>query len=424
MLPGLKPRTTTDARAMTWSLLALGVQALAGALLKVLSERVYGSEGLGVLFQILTVIAFTGQLGTLGVHQSLLQQVAVLERDTEIPPTFWAALALSSVGAIAVGGLVFLLATPIGIFFQSHSVGLGLSLAAPSIALLAINKVLGALLVGLERIRGFSLAQIIRAVALLGLFLVLAYSRWPVALIGLVFLGAEALVTVWLLYQVSPWLSLYPRIPAKEPLRHHFRFGLRALPGLVVAEANTKVDVLILGALLDDRTVGVYAIVSLILEGAQSLFHAVRTVLTRRLSQVMFDLAERQHKLRQYWLWGAGLGLALIPLGIAVFMSLLFVLKDGAAFTSAWVPLLVMLSGVALTGGYELLSFLPNQTGYPGRQSWLFLLAVAVNVLLCLLLVPWLGLTGAALAMVASFIAKSLYLHLFLRRVLGSRIPA
>jgi len=80
------------------------------------------------------------------------------------------------------------------------------------------------------------------------------------------------------------------------------------------------------------------------------------------------------------------------------------------------------MSGILLSFGYLPLQMMLNQVGAPGYQTLFIALIFATNVVLNLVLIPMIGMLGAAIATSVSFSSQVLYLKMLVRRVVGINI--
>src|SRR4030095_6718684 len=100
--------------------------------------------------------------------------------------------------------------------------------------------------------------------------LVLCAGEGGVALFGLAALGRDLLVRTGF------------KGDARWVVRH-LSFGWHALPGNLITELNTRIDVLVLAVFVSDRIVGVYSFVAMLAEGVFQIGVVVRAVVNRRL---------------------------------------------------------------------------------------------------------------------------------------------
>jgi O-antigen/teichoic acid export membrane protein len=86
--------------------------------------------------------------------------------------------------------------------------------------------------------------------------------------------------------------------------------------------------------------------------------------------------------------------------------------------------LLILMSGLALVAAFVPFDNLLMVSGHPGWQTLQQLITVAANALVAVLLLPALGIAGAALGTAASYLAGAMALLVFSRRIVGWNLLA
>jgi O-antigen/teichoic acid export membrane protein len=194
------------------------------------------------------------------------------------------------------------------------------------------------------------------------------------------------------------------RRPSLDLGRRVYWFGMRAHFGVVLSLLNLRFDFAILSALAGPATVGVYAIASKYAELLRLFPLALTYVLYPGYAREGPEVAGRKARtlLPRTGLLTAA---AAIPLGIgaAVIIPALY----GDQFRGAIVPVYILLVGLAGEGiGGVITPFLYG-VGRPGLNSAAMASGVAVTVLLDLLLIPRMGVVGAAVASSAAYLTAT-----------------
>jgi O-antigen/teichoic acid export membrane protein len=201
--------------------------------------------------------------------------------------------------------------------------------------------------------------------------------------------------------------------------RHWFKISLSFLmiDGFRMVLDNT--DVLMIGWLLDPHSVAVYfaairtgglvAFVSFsMIALAVPKFAEIHSTGTRQeLQKFVSDVI-------QLTFWPSLLtALALAVLGPLV-LSLF-----GADFKMGYPTLLVVLTGLVLRSASGPVEFLLNMTGHHRDTMWVYALAALANIGLNILLIPALGILGAAIATYMAMLGGNLCLYLLVWKRLG-----
>ncbi|MFF8800671.1 MULTISPECIES: lipopolysaccharide biosynthesis protein [unclassified Methylobacterium] len=231
---------------------------------------------------------------------------------------------------------------------------------------------------------------------------------------------AAALQAALLLARLRRALPAGPRL-------YRWRLWLGAcLPiaaGDLAASAFGFVDVVILGFLVPPEAVGLYFAATRIQQFVAFVHYAASATTAQRLAaaRARGDEAGLGRLVRGQARW-TFLATACVGLGILPVAPLLLGLF-GEAFRASLPVLAILVAGsvaASLFGpGEDVLTMLGGERLCAG----ITLAALALAALLCLTLVPWLGLAGAALAVAAAQIGRGLAMALGARAIHGLATP-
>ncbi len=405
-----------------WNYGAFAVMAATGVILNFFIAWRFGTAALGVFNQIYAVYMVMAQLAVFGVHDSAQKYVAEHAGDAAALLAIQrAAVVLAVVIGAGVAIVVWAASGIIGRLAASTPVGLGVELAAPGMALFAINKVLMGILNGARRMRAFALVQGGRVLSILGFALLVAVQDWQPHVLGAAFTVAEALIILPLLILVRPWQTgVAAALATRDWIGRHLDFGVRALPNGFLAESYVRVDVLMLAVFVDDAAIGVYSFAAMFIEGLYQVPVVVRTV----VNPVLVKLAATADRPAL-----ARFSRRVMAASLAVFIGAALMVHMIFPFLTPWFAdglvagardvLMPLTIGLGLYAGFVPLDYILMQAGMPGRQSALMALNITINIVLNLALIPSFGIMGAALATAASFALAALTLNLAVWRWLG-----
>jgi O-antigen/teichoic acid export membrane protein len=190
---------------------------------------------------------------------------------------------------------------------------------------------------------------------------------------------------------------------AAESLRHGSKLQIAGLAEL----GNTHLDILILTAFVEPHQIGLYAVAMM----SASVFPVIASRVTAVLLPVAASPTAGQdgtstpmelitRTIRVVTL-GAAAGAAVIALCARTMITVVF----GSDFNEAYVPLLILLPGTVFLSGYMVAASGLQALGLPGKASWSQLLATGVTLAGLAALLPWLGITGAAITSLLSYAA-------------------
>lgn len=248
----------------------------------------------------------------------------------------------------------------------------------------------------------YSFNIILRPILLLGLIFTLTlalHERLSAALVmlastlaALIALAASA----WSLGGV--WPATAAKVRAHYDIRSWFVVGSQLLLLSLIVIAGTRLGVLMLGALGGTEKVGpYYAGVQLAGLGLYGL-QAVNTILAPMI-------AERYSANDSAGLEAVSRKAARLGFGLALLMSVALTLTGyrllglfGAEFTTAYGPMLVLLLGYCISTSLGEVGFLLSMTDYQKQVTGFVGVGVIINLLLSILLIPHMGMYGAAIA--------------------------
>jgi O-antigen/teichoic acid export membrane protein len=244
-------------------------------------------------------------------------------------------------------------------------------------------------------------AQLLPAVAtLLGLASLWAIGALNVGSAAAMSLGCQLLVFLpaGIALRAAGGAFRFERRLARRALS----FGLRAWPGQLSSLANARLDQLLMIPLVDPADLGLYVVAFTVSTGPAVLGRGVALALSPRISRGETGLVFSGCRILVPLVLGSS---ALIAAAVPVALPLLF----GPAFEPA-VPLAWILLGAAIPyQGAIFLGEALSASGRPGQYAMGHMVALAVTVPGLLILLPVLGVYGAALVSVAAYAAQFLY---------------
>lgn len=204
--------------------------------------------------------------------------------------------------------------------------------------------------------------------------------------------------------------SGFDSLLAKQMLK----YGAKVHVGNVSGLANMSLDQVLLAALLPSNYLGLYVAAVSAASVSQVFSQAVQMVSTPSIAQ-RESAAERaavlQAVFHRYWLLSF-----LVALAIGVLLPVAIPAVFGASFKGAIWPAEVLLLGGFFIGAKDVLSGGAQALGNPwlGSKAHLFALVITVG-LLCLLL-PAMGIMGAAIATSTAYLSQLVVVAHGLRR--------
>lgn len=195
-----------------------------------------------------------------------------------------------------------------------------------------------------------------------------------------------------------------------------------SLPLLLVASMHIvlkRTDIVMLGALKGSEQAGIYSVASRIADIVIFALLSINSILAPMFSE-MYHTGQKQQlqktiKIAAWIIFVFTLGVSILLIIFGKSILSLF----GLEFTTAFVPLLILLFGQivnSLSGSVGLM------ISMSGRQNILGLIissSAVANILFNFLLIPFFGMTGAAISTAVTMIIRNIIMLIYVRTQLG-----
>lgn len=376
--------------------------------------RVLGPEGQGaysLIILIPTLIAMVGNLG-IGIANAYFGG----KRKYKLPD-----IATNSVVAAVGFGIILATAFLVYYFVFNPSFLSDIKSAAVVIATLALPFSLlimyfGYIFLGQNRIKEYNVVGLVQGgtILLLTLLLLLVIRKdvlspiiaWTVGII------LAATLSIGLLLRMTRIgrqfnLSLF---------KQSVKFGVQGYLGNVIQFLNYRLDMLLVAILMSLEFVGYYSVAVPLAEALWYFPSAVGTVIFARTITLTTEEANKSTpRICRNTLFLTVLA-ALILLFLSKYIIIIFF---GTAFLPALRPLQILLPGVVALSISKVLGNEISGRGKPIINTFIAGTTLAINIPLNLLLIPKIGISGAALASTISYVASAVLSIIAFVRITG-----
>jgi O-antigen/teichoic acid export membrane protein len=405
-------------RDIVWTIASFGVLAMSGMAINFVITGTRDAAALGIFNLTYAIYVIASQVASMGVHYSVLRQTALLEKDPSERGKMLATGVVTSLvlGVLAAVGLE-LLAPLLSHLFDSPKTILALRYAALGLILFPTTKVLIACVNGVRHMRAFSVFQALRYIVVMGWVSAISISERNFEEAALCFLVAEiSTIVVASLYLFIKREFRSLRFSTGW-MKEHLRFGSRSLFAGMFSEMNSRIDIILLGIFLSDQQVGIYSFAAMLADGVYHLLAMVRVNFNPLIVAAMRDKSwvELQRLLgvtKRYMPIATGL-LAIILLLSLYSISEFFLPSKGLA---AGLPsMLILLVGITIISPFVPFDNLLLNSGFPALQTVQQVVVFFANAGLNVLLVPVLGIEGAAIGTAVGYLVGLMVLYKFAR---------
>ena len=409
-------------RGLVWNAASLAILGLSGFAMLAAIERLYDEEVLGRFQMVWGAYVILSQLGVGGLDRSVLRAVAEVRGDrVRVAALAWAALLPAVCLAVVVGGLFALLSEPFAALMSSPDVATGVLVAVPGLVCFSVNKVLLGVVNGLGRMRAFACYQALRYLMMPTSVVAMHSLGWEGTWVPALFTLTEGLLLLVLVGEFAATVGR-PGPGVRGAVAPHLRFGFRSVLAGVILELNTRLDLLMLGYFLtSDGPVGIYSLAVAVAEGVFQLVVVVQNnynpILARHLAARRYEELAAVVAAGKRRAWAALLAVgvfsvALFPVGAELLMG-------GPGYRDAWLPYAILMGSICLSAGWLPFGQILLMGNRPGWHTLLMTGVLGVNFVGNALLIPHLGLAGAALGTGLGFLASAILTVWLSRRVLG-----
>jgi O-antigen/teichoic acid export membrane protein len=386
----------------------------------VVGARLLAPEALGSAAVGQTVGMIAGLIANAGIN---ISTIYFLQQRPAQRPSLVRNLVAIAIGAGATAVLVVLLAAPIvfGLVLDRADWALLAAAAAMGATMIAF-EFSGALLLGLERPGRFTMLELVRGWGSLAgvALLLIGPLRTDAGLVTGLALGYAAAAVMGLGWTRRSGLSLAPRADP-EFTRTALGFGLRGQIGNVFQFLGVRLDLLLVPALLDLRSAGVYFVAVRVSDVVGQAATAASSLVFPRVAALsdrrQTTLTERVTRLTLWLVAGTAIVLALLG-------EIILRVAFGEEYVGGAVVLPILLLAVLPLSVGRILAADLKGRGRPELVSIAALAAVTATFAFQLALIPLLGLRGAGLAAVLAHASSAVILLVAYRSVTGARLSA
>jgi len=392
----------------------LGVVGLATG---IATARWLGPAGKGEFALVTTVVVLIFAFTNFGISQSIVYFSSRLPAAELTASGLSLAASMGALSLVVGAGLTFLGAFSL-LELDEPALALGL-LALP---LLHLDASARALMQGAYRLAGFNLLRLVQPLAFLpllacGLLLADPVTGTVAAWIGAQGLSAAASVTAVIRGRS---LGLRSFVPDLARWRGLLGFGARTHLGSVLKFFQYRFDVLVVGALLDKRRVGLYVVALSLSELPWRIPDAVGVVLFPRIARS----SEKSDRQDLTPLICRHTFLLTLICSTALFVTAPWIIRllFGARFEEAYLPARLLLPGGLALCLWKVLAQHLIASGRPNAYSLSAFCSLVTMLAGCALLIPPFGLAGAALASSTAYLVATASLFTVYRRSTGNSL--
>lgn len=391
---------------LVFSLFQYVLFAVSGIGINIILSVYYGAEILGLFNTVYATYIVLSQLCTAGQNFTSLS-CSAHATENEYAKILWHTLIISVIASFTITLLALILAAPISQLMGSENMLISFRLAVLALPAFAVNKVMLGFLNGSMRIKMFSFLRTLRMVVLMSIVLLLALIGIDGVYATIIFPLTEILLLMILLYVNKEYITV--RTIEYKSIRDYFDFGMKSLPIALIAEVNTRVDVICLNLFMTDKDVGIYSFALMFAEGIYQIYIVIRQVVNPYIVKYKKEKGYKylsffslKPLLANYSVGGIGILVGLFIYGVVLNYNVFI------EYSSSYLVFLIFIIGIVINSYFVIFSnyFVINKM--PVVESRISAIVVTVNIVFNISLIPSFGLAGAAIATVISYTVASI----------------
>lgn len=363
-----------------------------GLVTNVIVARILGPEGRGLYAVAVAIGAIGVQFGNLGLHASNTYYVA---RDRELLPSLVGNTLLVS---FVFGGLCAGLAWVIFTLWPRLAPVEGplLVMALVWIPFSLAYMLLQNLLIGIQEVRAYNKIELLTkifSVCLIGLVIVI--GTVTVETVFSMVLIALTISFAWAMWRLQTHLKHLP-LPSFALFKDNINYGFKAYLSAFFAFLVLRVDVLMIKYMLGSEQTGYYAIAV----GLANMIYLFPATVGLVLFPKLCTIKDWSDKFRMAMRVSMITGIIMLPgIGVVVLIAeWAITILYGHAFQASAIPFMWLMPGVFIWSIESIARRLLICDGYRTEVVYAWFASLVVNIALNFLLIPQMGIKGAALA--------------------------
>jgi len=204
----------------------------------------------------------------------------------------------------------------------------------------------------------------------------------------------------------------------------HVDYGARGVSSTLAYELNSKLDLWVLGVVMSDTAVGIYSLASVLAEGVMQLAVVVQNNINPMLARSLAagDPGEVRALLSRTRRWFVPLLGATCVIAAVCYPFVIPLLIGDASFADGAPSFAILVAGIALASPWLAFNQVLLMASRPGWHTIFVLLVVGLNFAGNVLLIPYMGMEGAATATAVTLVLSMVLLVRIARTRAGVRL--
>lgn len=386
--------------------IASSINIFVGFVITVVLGRYLGADDLGIYRMVSTIYGIAMLVVAIGIPAAVIKYMAEYKINRNKTNAIISAAIITSLIMGTVFTFIFYFSSEIiAHVFDMPNLGILLQILAPAFPFALMSGVLLGYLNGLREMKKHGIAMILQVITMLIVSLALILFDYGVAGVVIGIVISSVVVCLYLLWITRDYFEIviYDYVPTTKLI---LKFGSQIFGANAINMINYHADIILIGYFLTDKDVGYYGVAV-----ALSKFF---WILPQAIQRITYPATSEYWHIRNHLAIKTMIdksikytSCVLFPIGLAVgfFSNDIIYLIFGDGFKYSVLPLQILLIGTVINGSMQRpIGSILYSIGMPELNLKIFMIAAIVNIMLNLLLIPYLGIAGAAIGTIVSFL--------------------
>ena len=406
---------------VSWTMGSTVIKSAGGIIINVMVGNFYNADGLGIFNQALAIYIILSTISVFGLQNAVVKYTAQYKekKPDEIPLLTSTALVSAFCFALIIPILFYLAVYLFPAILEDIRLMPALANILIALPFFSANKVLMGLANGMRRMKLFAAVRSMRWLLVIAFIGLSYFTHQALSFCLLAFPFTELILFLWQFFYLRKFYRFTFRISGKWG-RELLAFGSKTVLTGAISELNGKLDILMIRLFLGDFQVGIYSLAASIARGFIMLASVVSTNFNPFISALWEKkeitlLKDHISKLRKI---SALIFLPLLTISAVIFPFFLEIAMKTKSFGASTAVYLYLLPGIAVVTIFHWCGGLLSMAGYPGQSIKVGSLTLVFNALANALLIPLMGINGAAVATSCANILLIVLQRYFIKRIL------
>ena len=393
---------------------AFGLQVLFGFLIVAIILSYMSIADLGIFTQTYTILVILAQLFVTGLNDTILKKLSTLSKSDNEIAIITNILTAAFINVFVMSIIFYFFQSKLYLIFQSENLILNNKFIFIAIFFLTINKVFFSILQGKRYFNSFAFFNFLRPFLIFCCILSnLIFEN--IINFSLVFSLVEFIIFILLLVRININKFLNFSLINSIHIKNHYYFGFKVFINSFLSESFIRVDIIMVGILLNDKMVGMYSLAALFFEGIFQFSIVIRNVINPEIGRLYKN--NNYKSLIQLIRYSSLLSFLITFFGsIIIFFLIPYILffLEISIINQTLNLVKFLLFGLVL---YSLIIPSENllfQSNNPTIQSLYMLTLVFLNVILNFFMISQYGVLGAAVATAITYFCAPIIFNLFI----------